>query len=165
MASVVFQSSISHVLHNTRNTSSETTFSISPCTKTKFAFARIKGEVFLVQGTSSTVKIESSCTDQLVVTVALADCETTPSALTPVDVNIFKHEFITIFRWSHQTTVHPDDIRILEPIDEACIRYEEENGTVFMAKDVVERLRRVMSSRRGPPLQRQRPSLYSRRWC
>ena len=98
--------------------------------------------------------------------VTLADCETAPSALTTVDVNIFKHEFITIFRWSHQTTVHPDDIRILEPIDEACIRYEEENGTVFMAKDVVERLRKVTSSRRGPPLQRQRqrPSVYSRRW-
>ena len=80
----------------------------------------------------------------------VSEWETTSSALTTVDVNIFRHEFITIFRWSHQMTVHPNDIRILEPIDEQSIRYEEENGTVFMAKDVMERLRKNFMGRKAP---------------
>jgi len=145
MAAVVFTPSMPHPLHTTMTRKpSESTLDVAPRTGAKFAFACIKGDVCLVQ-------------------TSLTNCETTSSALTTVDVNIFKHEFITIFRWSHQMTVHPNDIRILEPIDEMCIRYEEENGTVFMAKEVVERLRKVLSDRRGSPaVQRQRLS-YSRR--
>lgn len=135
--------------------------SCKACVEAKFAFARVKGDVCLVQGMSLShsrnlkdrgIDLESCFT------VALTDCT---SGLTPIDVNIFRHEFITIFRWSHQTTLHPDDICILEPIDERCIRYEEENGTVFMAKDVMEKLRRGISERRAP-IQRRKPSRWSR---
>jgi hypothetical protein len=45
-------------------------------------------------------------------------------------------------------TIHPNDIHILEPIDDQWIRYEEDNGTVFMAKDVMERLRKNFMGRR-----------------
>jgi len=145
MAAVVLTPSNPHSPHNmmTRNTS-ESTFDASPYTKStgaQFAFASITGEICLVQ-------------------VFPTDRESTSSALTTVDLNIFKHEFITIFRWSHQTTVHPNDMRILEQIDERCIRYEEENGTVFVAKDVVERLGKVLLDRRGSLAQR---APYSRR--
>lgn len=78
------------------------------------------------------------------------------SALTPVDVNVFQHEFVTMFRWSYYTTIHPDNIRILETIDERFIRYEKESGTVFMAKDVMARLRKHLG--RGSVISRPRPS-------
>ncbi|TEB29935.1 hypothetical protein FA13DRAFT_1573202, partial [Coprinellus micaceus] len=85
-----------------------------------FAFARVKGETCLVQ----------------------VPCSAPQSAFLPIDVNVFKHEFITIFRFSESTTLHPADFQILEPIDDSLLRYEEENDTVFLAKSLMERLRR-----------------------
>lgn len=64
-----------------------------------------------------------------------------------MDVKIFRHEFITMFRYSHCDTIHPADICILEPIDEELTRYEEDNGTVFLARDLMERLRKMTDSR------------------
>ncbi|KAJ4465676.1 hypothetical protein C8J55DRAFT_407127, partial [Lentinula edodes] len=87
-----------------------------------FAFARIQGEICLVQVSSSTPA---------------------QSALATVDVKIFRHEFITIFRLSATTTLHPSDIQIMENIDEKLVYHEEENGTVFLARDVMERLRKL----------------------
>jgi len=84
-----------------------------------FAFARINDEVYLVQ----------------------VSCATPISALTTVDVKIFRHEFITIFRFSESKTFHPADICIFEPIDNRSTRYEEENETVFLARDLVARMR------------------------
>jgi hypothetical protein len=72
------------------------------------------------------------------------------SALTTVDVKIFRHEFITIFRLVEKTTLHPADIRILETIDDHSKRYEEENETVFLAKDLMERLRKMTDRGRSP---------------
>lgn len=65
------------------------------------------------------------------------------SALMVSDVNIFRHEFITQFRFSHRATVHPSDLYIIEPIDEQCTLYEEEKGTVFLARDVMARMQRL----------------------
>jgi len=65
------------------------------------------------------------------------------SPLTAIEVRIWRHEFITIFRFSHWDVVHPADFHILEPIDESCTRYEEENGTVFLAKELMEHLRKM----------------------
>ncbi|KAF8808858.1 hypothetical protein BYT27DRAFT_7255117 [Phlegmacium glaucopus] len=73
-----------------------------------FPFAQIKDEVYLVQ----------------------VSCATPVSALTTVDVKIFRHEFITIFRFSESKTFHPADICIVEPIDYRLTRYKEENETV-----------------------------------
>jgi len=129
-------------------------FNASLCkarTEAKFAFARIKGEVYLVQGKSSSTKFWETEADARLLPVSVVSRTEweTASAFTTMDVNIFRHEFIAIFRWSHQMTLHPNDIRILEHIDDQCIRYEEENGTVFMAKDVMERLRKNFMGRRS----------------
>lgn len=90
------------------------------------------------------------------------------SAFMPVDVSIFRHEFITIFRFEEATTLHPADFSLIECIDDSLLRYEEENETVFLAKDVMERLRQLTvdprfkmanPNRRYPRIQR-----YPRRW-
>ncbi|PPQ72500.1 hypothetical protein CVT26_003590 [Gymnopilus dilepis] len=99
-----------------------------------FAFARIQGEVFLVQ----------------------ASYATPVSALTAVDVKVFRHEFISIFRFSEYRTLHPSDICILEPIDHHLTRYEEENETVFLARNVMERMRKLTDPRWGYRVHTQR---------
>ncbi|EDR12119.1 uncharacterized protein LACBIDRAFT_311123 [Laccaria bicolor S238N-H82] len=99
---------------------------VAPVKEAYFAFALIKGNVFLVQVSHATPA----------------------SALTTVDVKIFRHEFITIFRFSEATSLHPADICILEPIDEKLTRYEEENETVFLAKDLMDKLRKMTDPRR-----------------
>jgi len=90
-----------------------------------FAFARIKGDVCLVQ----------------------ASYATPASALTAVDVKVFRHEFISIFRFSEFRTLHPSDISILEPIDDRLTKYEEDNETVFLARNVMERMRKLTDPR------------------
>ncbi|KAF8906801.1 hypothetical protein CPB84DRAFT_1668622, partial [Gymnopilus junonius] len=90
-----------------------------------FAFARIKGDLCLVQGP------------------CFSSYATPISALTAVDVKVFRHEFISIFRFSEFRTLHPSDICILEPIDQHLTRYEEENETVFLARNVMERMRNL----------------------
>jgi hypothetical protein len=74
---------------------------------------------------------------------------TPASALTTVDIKRFRHEFITIFRFAENQTLHPADISILEPIDASLTRYEEENETVFLARDVMERMRKLTDPRRS----------------
>ncbi|KAJ7681153.1 hypothetical protein B0H17DRAFT_1206089 [Mycena rosella] len=87
----------------------------------QFAIARINGAIRLVQ-------------------VSLA---TPASALTTVDVKIFRHEFIHIFRYLECKTLHPADVHILELIDDQNKSYEEENDTVFLAKDVMARMSKL----------------------
>ncbi|KAJ3841747.1 hypothetical protein F5878DRAFT_531113 [Lentinula raphanica] len=99
-----------------------TTFTLPTIEKGRFAFARIQGEICLVQVSSLTPA---------------------QSPLTTVDVKIFRHEFITIFRLTSTTTLHPSDIKVIEFIDDQLVCYEEEKGTVFLAKNVMERLRKL----------------------
>ncbi|EPQ53691.1 hypothetical protein GLOTRDRAFT_45115 [Gloeophyllum trabeum ATCC 11539] len=101
----------------------------------RFALARIRGEVQLVEGSAA-------------------------SALAVVDVDIFRHEFISIFRYSHSTSLHPSDIHIIEPIAPEHVLYEEENGTAFLAKNVMERLR--SATERHRPMPPRRPSNFRR---
>ncbi|KAF7348614.1 hypothetical protein MVEN_01379300 [Mycena venus] len=70
----------------------------------QFAIARLNGAIRLVQ-------------------VSLA---TPASALTTVDVKIFRHEFIHIFRYLECKTFHPADVHIIELIDDQHKTYEEE---------------------------------------
>jgi hypothetical protein len=81
-----------------------------------------------------------------------------------MDVNIFRHEFITIFRFAESATLHPADFQVVEPIDDALVRYEEENDTVFLAKGLMERLRKLTAdprkSRIPPQPSRPSPSSY-----
>ena len=73
--------------------------------------------------------------------------ETCLSALAAVEAQIYAHEFITIFRYSHPAVLHPSDIRILEWLDEQSVLDEADKGTVFLARDVMERLRRLTDRR------------------
>lgn len=79
------------------------------------------------------------------------------SALMAADVAVFRHEFITQFRYSHSATVHPADMHILEPIADHCTLYEEDKGTVFLARDVMARLTKLTMAARRPAYQAHRP--------
>ncbi|KAJ7245383.1 hypothetical protein B0H12DRAFT_974200, partial [Mycena haematopus] len=89
----------------------------------QFAIARVNGAIRLVQVSVSTPA----------------------SALTTVDVKIFRHEFIHIFRYLECKTLHPADVHIIEPIEEHHKTYEEESDTVFLAKNVLERISKLTS--------------------
>ncbi|KAA1476136.1 hypothetical protein DENSPDRAFT_765479, partial [Dentipellis sp. KUC8613] len=89
-----------------------------------FAFAQIQCDVCLVQ-------------------MSPKDVLATASALSAVEAKVFRHEFITIFRFSHPAVVHPNDFRILELIDEANLLHEEENETVFLSRDMMARLQQL----------------------
>ncbi|KAH9005643.1 hypothetical protein EDB86DRAFT_2795958 [Lactarius hatsudake] len=95
----------------------------------KFALAQVHDDVCLVQVCSS---------------LAHESCH---SALSAVEAQIYAHEFITIFRYSHPAVLHPSDIRILEWLDEQSVLDEADKGTVFLARDVMERLRRLTDRR------------------
>ena len=68
------------------------------------------------------------------------------SALMAADVHVFRHEFITLFRHSHDAAVHPADIRVLEVLGPAQAVYDADQGTVSLARDVVGRLQRWSGS-------------------
>ena len=87
---------------------------------------------------------------QVLTQLSLVSYATPASALTTVDVKVFRHEFISIFRFVEYRTLHPTDIAILEPIDGQLIRYEEDNETVFLARDVMERMRKLSVPLRKP---------------
>jgi len=108
----------------------------------KFALAQVHDDVCLVQVCSS---------------LAHESCH---SALSAVEAQIYAHEFITIFRYSHPAVLHPSDIRILEWLDEQSVLDEADKGTVFLARDVMERLRRLTDRRWAAP--RPRSTYYSR---
>ncbi|TFL00929.1 hypothetical protein BDV98DRAFT_593761 [Pterulicium gracile] len=78
--------------------------------------------------------------------VHLVHVHTTHTPL--LELRIFRHEFITIFRFSHSALVDPAEVRILESIGDKYAMYEEESDTVVLAKDLTERLlsRRAGSS-------------------
>ena len=66
------------------------------------------------------------------------------SALVAPDVKVFRHEFITIFRYSHTACVHPADFRVLYTIDDQCALHDEEKETVYLTKDVMDQLQKLM---------------------
>ncbi|KAH9975954.1 hypothetical protein BGW80DRAFT_1250795 [Lactifluus volemus] len=98
-------------------------------TPQRFALAQVHDDVCLVQVCSSFA--QESC----------------HAALSAVEVQIYAHEFITIFRYSHPAVLHPSDIRILEWLDEQSVLDEADKGIVFLARDVMERLRRLTDRR------------------
>ncbi|PIL27717.1 hypothetical protein GSI_10870 [Ganoderma sinense ZZ0214-1] len=106
----------------------------SACTpKPTFAVAKIKGDVCLVQ-----VPYDSPARGAM------------SSALMAADVHVFRHEFITLFRYSHCATVHPADMHILESIDDRATLYEEDKGTVFLARDVMAKIQKLTMDSRRP---------------
>lgn len=115
-----------------------------------FAFANIKGDICLVQGTylAQISRTRLPMINLVSALVALPTPGAMSSALMASDVRVFRHEFITIFRYSHSATVHPADIHVLEPVDERGTVYEEEKGTVFLARDVMDRLQKLIAGSR-----------------
>lgn len=103
-------------------------------TDPRFAFARVKGDICLVQ-------------------LHPIQSETSRESL---GIIVFRHEFVSIFRYSHDLRVSPEDIRVLELLDEDRIRYEEDNGTVFLAKDLMAQLRKMIDASNMIRLQRER---------
>ncbi|KAM5532167.1 hypothetical protein V8D89_014192 [Ganoderma adspersum] len=101
--------------------------------KPTFALAKIKGDVCLVQ-----VPHDSPAHGGM------------SSALVAADVHVFRHEFITLFRYSHRATVHPADMHILESIDDRATLYEEDKGTVFLARDIMAKIQRLTMDSRRP---------------
>ncbi|KAF9012866.1 hypothetical protein BDZ89DRAFT_1077194 [Hymenopellis radicata] len=87
----------------------------------KFAFARLKSDprkgVHLVR-------------------LVNADSETPTTHPELITLHLFRHEFISIFRHAGSTTVHPSELRILQVVDDASTRYEEEHGVVFLERRV-----------------------------
>ena len=120
----------------------------------KFALAQVHGDVCLVQGELlppspvPSVHLKSVPPFSFCFTVcsSLAH-ESCHSALSAVEAQIYAHEFITIFRYSHPAVLHPSDIRILEWLDEQSVLDEADKGTVFLARDVMERLSRLTDRR------------------
>ena len=90
----------------------------------------------------------------------MADCA--PSPLMAADVKVFRHEFITIFRYSHSTSVHPADMHVLYALDARCALYEEDKGTVFLAKDTMAHMQKLTALARGASMQRARQGRPSR---
>ncbi|KAI0689176.1 hypothetical protein BC835DRAFT_1244235, partial [Cytidiella melzeri] len=86
-----------------------------------FVLAQLKGDVCLVQVSDSSLS----------------------SALMVSDVKVFRHEFITIFRYSHTVCVHPADLRVLCTIDDRCALHDEEKETVYLTKDVMHQLQKL----------------------
>lgn len=88
----------------------------------------------------------------------------TASALSAVDVNIFAHEFINIFRFSHRAIVHPTDIHVINPVSDDSVRCEEETQRVFLSKDVMERFSKLTVYRPVRPIRsRQHRIRYAHR--
>ena len=88
--------------------------------------------------------------------------------MTLIDIKMFKHELATIFRHVQTTTMHPGDVRVIERIGDDLVRYEVDRGTVFLAKDIVERLRTLsMAATRVASAEKynrySRPAMFPRR--
>ena len=118
----------------------------------KFALAQVHGDVCLVQGELTHIHSYPSRPNLTKSLFFISVCsslahESCHSALSVVEAQIYAHEFITIFRYSHPALLHPSDIRILEWLDEQSVLDEADKGTVFLARDVMERLRRLTDRR------------------
>ncbi|KAN0085875.1 hypothetical protein V8E55_007009 [Tylopilus felleus] len=108
-----------------------------------FAFAKLQRDVCLVQLVGQTT--------------------VDPSGTPLLDIHVFRHEFVSIFRYSYSTRVHPLELKVLESLDDHAVRYEPDNGTVFLAKDLMAHLKRILDAsamlnrigrRNVPPAQR-----------
>ena len=108
-----------------------------------FAFARLQCDICLVQCESI---VRLLWTD-ILYSRAVVGWTTVDSSGTPLlDIHVFRHEFATIFRYSHSARVHPLELRVFEPLDIHAVRYEPDSGTVFLAKDPMVQLKRIMDA-------------------
>ncbi|KAI6045281.1 hypothetical protein EDC04DRAFT_138131 [Pisolithus marmoratus] len=90
-----------------------------------FAFASIKGIVCLVQITTPRSMDPTSV---------------------PLDVSVFRHEFVSMWRYSHTVQLYPSEIGAFVALDRQSVRYEEDSGTIFLAKDLMCHLKGFMDA-------------------
>lgn len=107
-----------------------------------FAFATIKGVVCLVQVTTP---------------------RSMDSTSVMLDVSIFRHEFVSMWRFSHTVQLYPSEIGTLVAIDTQSVRYEEDSGTIFLAKDLMWRLKGFMNAASQTKASRSRPAARRQR--
>ncbi|KAJ7871548.1 hypothetical protein B0H13DRAFT_2349839 [Mycena leptocephala] len=97
----------------------------------QFAIACIGGAIWLVQVSLST---------------PASAFESAPNlAAAGVDLKVFRHEFIHIFRYLENWVLRPVDVHIIQRVDDRHRVYEEENETVFLAREVMEQMSGLMS--------------------
>ncbi|KAI5992868.1 hypothetical protein EDC04DRAFT_2549096, partial [Pisolithus marmoratus] len=107
-----------------------------------FAFATIRGVVCLVQITTPRSVGPTSA---------------------PLDVTIFRHEFVSMWRYSHTVQLYPSEIGAFVALDTQSVRYEEDNGTIFLAKDLMSHLKGFMDASTKSRASRSRPAA-GRQW-
>lgn len=107
-----------------------------------FAFATIKGVVCLVQVTTP---------------------RSMDSTSVMLDVSIFRHEFVSMWRFSHRLQLYPSEIGTFVAIDAQSVRYEEDSGTIFLAKDLMWRLKGFMNAASQTKASRSRPAARRQR--
>ncbi|KAJ7911310.1 hypothetical protein B0H13DRAFT_1875839 [Mycena leptocephala] len=64
-----------------------------------------------------------------------------------VDLKVYRHEFIHIFRYLENRVLRPVDVHIIQRVDDRHRVYEEENETVFLAREVMEQMSGLMTER------------------
>lgn len=77
------------------------------------------------------------------------------------DVRIFRHELITIFRYSYSTSIHPSDIQIIEFLDERTTLYEEDKETIFLSREAVARMQQFAAVSAYSATRQYRPSMMA----
>jgi len=133
---------VSHPMSSSSRASSSSGFLLQPAPAVfdpeqgSFAFARVYDNVCLVQ----TDKLLSSTSQG-------ASQPSTPLFLTPVEVAVFRHEFGTMFRYAHCTTVRASDIRILASISKEQVLCED-SGVVFVDRTLTNQLLQWTAPRR-----------------
>jgi len=110
-----------------------------------FAFVRLRGIVCLVRISSQAA---SSNVD---------------SASILLDVSIFRHEFVSMWRYSHTAQIHPAEIKVLTVLDSHSVRYEEDSGTVFLAKHLMSHLKNLLEASEKIKVAKSRP-VPGRQW-
>jgi len=100
-----------------------------------FAFARIRGVVHLVYAPNLPANISSSFA--LPSSPLKLSTTTTQQQDTPIPV--FRHDFVSVFRFSH--IARAADVRLLERLPANAARHDPGSDEVFLAHDAAVRMR------------------------
>ncbi|KAK7684985.1 hypothetical protein QCA50_011820 [Cerrena zonata] len=71
--------------------------------------------------------------------IALVQLSQPFSSLLVSDIRVYRHEFLTIYRYSHNATVHPSDIHVLKRLDDLCTIGEDIPETITLPREIVSR--------------------------
>jgi hypothetical protein len=113
---------------------------VSEADPTGFAFARIRGVVHLVYAPNLPIAASSA--------FALPSSPLKPSTSSPsladTPVPVFRHDFVSVFRFSH--VARAGDLRLLERLPQDAARHEPHSDTVFLSREAAVRMRALDSA-------------------